>query len=98
MALPPGFRLDSFLERVDQDPDLRGARVIYFAGQGIAVLREGTVYCAPGLLSVVLRDDVDGNDVVLHSPVAAQTRDGKAQFEIRGAGSTALTGRMALRL
>jgi len=86
MALPPGFRLDSFLERVDQDPDLRGARVIYFDGQGITVLREGPVYCAPGLLSVVLRDDVDGNDVVLHSPVAAQTRDGKALFEILGAG------------
>lgn len=86
MPLPAQFDLNAFLDGVDRDPQLRGVRVVYFDGYGVTILRDGPPYCAPGLLAIVIRDDTGGDDVVLRSPVAAQTRDGKALFEILGAG------------
>lgn len=41
MAIPKGFDLAIFLTEIDKRSDLRGARVIYYDGAVMSVLREG---------------------------------------------------------
>ena len=84
MALPDDFDLRGFLESVDRNHELRGMRVVYFNGYSMIELREGLPYCEVGQMTIVIRDAVE--DTVLHSPSAAQSRDGKLMFELLGMG------------
>jgi hypothetical protein len=84
MALPDDFDLAAFLKKVDSNCDLRGMRVVYFDGVRMIELREGPPYCGVGLMTIVVRDGTE--EPVLHSPSAAQSRDGKLLFELLGAG------------
>jgi hypothetical protein len=84
MSLPDDFKLDAFLASLDEHPDLRGMRVVYFDGAEIVELREGPPYCAVGQRAIVLRDSIE--ESALKSSTAAQARDGKLLFELLGAG------------
>lgn len=81
---PLAFDLNAFLTKLDQHPNLRGGRVVYFDGFRMHVLREGPPYCGAALEAIVLREAVE--DTVLHDADAAKGRDGKLLQELLSLG------------
>lgn len=81
-ATPPSFNQGVFFSRIDQHIELRGLRVVLYDGQHMHTLREGPLYCAPDLMTIVIKPHID--DSTLQSPKAAEARESRFYSELFG--------------
>lgn len=84
MPGPAGFDVNVLFAELDKRRDLQGARVVYFDGARMNVLRSGPPICQSGLLAVVLRKG--GRELVPTSSEIAQARDKKFNAELLNLG------------
>lgn len=84
MSGPAGFDALVFIDELDRRREFQGARVVYFDGAKMNVLRSGPPVCQSGLLAVVLRKG--GPELVPTSSEIAQARDKKFNAELLNLG------------
>lgn len=84
MSVPPGLDLGVFFAELDKRKDVRGARVVYFDGVKMSVLRSGPPVCQSGLLAVVVRKG--GKELIPTSSEVAEARDKKFNAELLNLG------------
>jgi hypothetical protein len=84
MARPDGVDLPFFFAELDKRSELAGARVVYFDGGIMSVLRQGPPICQSGLLGVVIRKG--GKSLLPTSSEIAQARDERFNAELLNLG------------
>ncbi|MFT3925137.1 MAG: hypothetical protein QM778_21555 [Myxococcales bacterium] len=84
MGLPDDFDFSAFLDSIDENWELRGMRVVYYDGYEMTIIREGPPWCAADLKTIVIKPNL--GETTLHSPKAAETRDGRMYSELLSAG------------
>jgi hypothetical protein len=84
VSTPAGFDVQVFIEELDKRRELQGARVVYYDGAKMNVLRSGPPVCQSGLLAVVLRKG--GPELIPTSSEVAQARDKKFNAELLNLG------------
>lgn len=92
LAMDDRFKLVEFLGRIDQNPELRGMRVVYFDGLRIHIVRDGPQMCASGLKSIVIHANAATG--AMHHAETAAARDSRLYVELLsgalGCGSAAI--------
>jgi hypothetical protein len=78
------FDVQTFLTRLDQTPELRDARVLYYGDEGTCVLRTGASAPDAGQPAAILRRGAD--PATATDPTLAQSRDAKLLSELLGLG------------
>ena len=89
MAKPDGKDLAFFFVEIDKRRELFGARVVYFDGGTMSVLRQGPPMCQSGLLAVVIRKG--GKELIPTASEVAEARDQRFFSIPRFARRSALT-------
>ncbi len=84
MAKPDGVNLPFLFAELDKRSELAGARVVYFDGGTMSVLRQGPPVCQSGLLAVVMRKG--GKALLPTSSEIAQARDARFNAELLNVG------------
>lgn len=78
--LPADIDFSRFLSAIDEHPDLKDVRVVYFDGAEMMSVREGPPACAPGMRAIVIKPNVD--ESTIRSNAAAEGRESKLYFEL----------------
>jgi hypothetical protein len=84
MATPDGIDLKAFIAEVDKRKELFGARIVYFDGGTMSVLRQGPPMCQSGLLALVIRKG--GKELIPTSSEVAEARDKRFNAELLNLG------------
>lgn len=82
--LPSNLDFEKFLEKIDQNVELRGMRVVFYDGDVMHIVREGPPMCAVGLKTIVIKPDLGENTV--QSAPAAQGRESRLYSELLSLG------------